>query len=114
MSSAGKGWNIVEGENYDRAIAQVGSHQDMDTALAAVMYALNRNPAGFPQTDAFGIYLAKTKIRVSEGYYIPSYRLWFKVDGAARDVTLLWVDLAPAEDMGFGDIFSEKDDDIPF
>jgi len=64
---------------------------------------------GFP-----GIHLAKTKLRLLGLEVIPSYRLWFRVDEAHRAVHKLWVEIAPPEDMGYGQSFWDEEDDLPF
>ena len=110
MNSGGSGWQIVESEDYERSVAQAGSHQELDVALGPVIYALYRNPTGFDSTNQPNIHIAKTKIRIFDGGFIPTYRVWFRIDSIEMIVTLLWVELSPPDDMGFGNMF---DDDGP-
>lgn len=115
QNSAGRGWQVIEQESYERAVAQCGSHEFFDDALAPIEFALHRNPTGFPSVPGFqGIHLAKTKLRISGLDVIPSYRLWFRVDEEGRRVFKLWVEIAPPEDMGLGESFWDEEDDIPF
>jgi len=98
------GWEIIEEDSYERAVAQLGTHEFFDEVLAPITYALNRDPTGFREIPGFqDIYLAKTKLRFIGMEIVPSYRLWFKVDYALRRVLKLWVELAPPEDMGLWD-----------
>lgn len=103
-----KGWEIFESEEYALSVSQCGSHQFFDEALGPIMHGLNRNPLGFEQVSP-GIYIAKTKLKISGGEIIPAYNLWFRADEAINIVCLLWVEIAPPETMGLWD-----DDDIPF
>jgi hypothetical protein len=104
------GWKIVEEESYDRAVAQIATHESLDVALELISYGLYRNPQGYPKTAYANIHLAKTKLRFTDSEIIPSYRLWFKVDIITETVHKLWIDIAPPEDMGFWD----EEDDAPF
>jgi hypothetical protein len=94
----------VEEESYDRSVAQCGSHQFFDEALAPIEHALRRNPLGFERLRGYkGIRLAKSKLRLIQREIIPSFRLWFRVDEGERTVFKLYVEVAPAEDMGLTD-----------
>lgn len=106
-----EGWQILEEESFARAVAQCGTHYFFDEALAPIDYALNRNPLGFPEVPGFpNIRLAKTKLRLLKTTeIIPSYRLWFRVDEATRIVHKLYVEIAPPEDMGFGESLWDED-----
>jgi hypothetical protein len=42
------GWEILEEQSYERAVAQIANHEFFDSALAPILYALNRDPTGFP------------------------------------------------------------------
>ena len=98
------GWRVFEEESYNRAVAQLGTHEYFDDALAPVEYALHRNPLGFKKVPGFEtLYLAKTKLRLFGLEIIPSYRLWFRIDVHDRAVAKLWVEIAPPEDMGIAD-----------
>lgn len=111
----GSGWQVIEEDSYERAIAQGGSYEFFDEALAPIEYALHRNPLGFPAVPGFrDVHLAKTKLRIFGPEVIPSYRLWFRVDEDRRTVHKLWVEIAPPEDMGIGESFCDEDDDLPF
>jgi hypothetical protein len=104
------GWEILEEQSYERAVAQIANHEFFDSALAPILYALNRDPTGFPVVPGIDVRLAKTKLRFVGAEIIPSYRLWFKIDHAKRRVHLLWVEISPPEDMG---VWNEEDE-IPF
>jgi hypothetical protein len=109
------GWEILEENSYDRAVAQCANHQFFDEALAPIIYALHRNPLGFKNVSGFAnIRLAKTKLRLKGPEIIPSYLLWFRTDIAERRVYKLWVELASPEDMGIGKSLWDEEDDISF
>ena len=76
LNSGGSGWQVIEEDSYQRAVAQCGSYEFFDDALAPIEYALHRNPQGFPEVPGFpAIHLAKTKLRLSGLEVIPSYRV---------------------------------------
>lgn len=106
-SSAGRhsnGWQVYEEESFNTAVAQCGSHQFFDVALAPLEYALHRNPLAFEEVPGVpGVRLARTTLRLNGLEIIPSYRLWFRLDEARRKVAKLWVEIAPPEDMGLAD-----------
>jgi hypothetical protein len=109
-NSAGSGWTVIEEQSYEIAVAQCGTYQFFDEALAPLDYALHRNPLGFEAVQGYpDIYLARTKLRLLGPEIIPSYRLWFRVFPQKREVHKLWVEIAPPEDMGLWD-----DDEVPF
>lgn len=109
------GWEVFEEGSYERAVAQLGTHEFFDDALAPITYALSRNPAGFRKIPGFqDLHLAKTKLRFIGLEIIPSYRLWFRIDHAQRSVYKLWVDMAPPEDMGLKSSLWDDEDDTPF
>ncbi len=54
-----------------------------------------------------------TKLRVFAQVVIPSYRLWFRVNAETKFVHKLFIEIAPPEDMAFGDSLCDKDDDLP-
>lgn len=115
MGNGALGWQIVEADSYERAVAQCGSHQFFDQALAPIDYALNQNPTGFRLVPGSSfLYLAKTKLRLNGLEVIPSFRLWFRINEESRTVTKLWVEIAPPEDMGIGESLWDSEDDIPF
>lgn|SRR5579871_4827207 len=106
-----RGWQIVEEQSWDVAVANCGTHQFFDDALAPIDYALHRNPLGLPVVPGFpNLRIAKTKLRFIGGEIIPSYRIWVRLDEQNRVVYKLWVEIAPPEDMGLWD----EDDEIPF
>jgi hypothetical protein len=105
------GWEVFEEESYERAVAQLGTHEFFDEGLAPITYALNRDPTGFQKVPGFpDIHLAKAKLRFIGMEIVPSYRLWFRINPVAMCVYKLWIDLAPPEDMGFWD----EEDGSPF
>lgn len=105
-----EGWHIVDEDSFERAVAQCGSYEYFDSILAALEYALHRNPEGFPKVDeAKNIYLARTKIQFSGAMVIPAFHLWFRLDLENKTVHKLWLELSAPDDM---DIWS--DDDSPF
>jgi hypothetical protein len=104
------GWNVVEEESYERAVAQIGNHESLDLALETISYGLFRRPQGFPETSKPGIHIAKTTLRFTDSEIVPSYRLWFRVVEETETVHKLWIEIAPPEDMGFWD----EEDDAPF
>jgi hypothetical protein len=109
------GWQIVEEESYALSVSQCGTFEFFDEALAPIEYALSRNPLGFPAVPGFpNIHRAKTKLRVFAQMVIPSYRLWFRVNTETKFVHKLFIEIAPPEDMAFGDSLCDKDDDLPF
>jgi hypothetical protein len=106
------GWHIIEEENWQRAIAQLGGARRVDRAIAPIIDALHRNPEGFDRVPGFSsLYLARTKLAIRQLEVIPSYRVWFRTDVAERTVYLLWIEIAPPEDMGLTD--NLWDDDLP-
>lgn len=110
QNSDGRGWAVREEHTYELAVAQCGGYQFFDEALAPLEYALHRNPEGFDLVPGFkDIYIARTKLRLLGAEIIPSYRLWFRIDQASREVHKLWVEIAPPEDIGLWD-----SDESPF
>lgn len=110
---AASGWNFVEEDSWERALAQLGGARKVDRAIAPIIDALHRNPEGFDRVpDLPNHYLARTRLAIRDLDLIPSYRVWFRTDPAARTVHLLWIEIAPPEDMGLTDDL--WDDDIPF
>lgn len=110
---ATSGWHIVEEESWERAMAQLGGARRVDRAIAPIIDALHRNPEGFDRVPGHhALYLARTKLAIRDLDLIPSYRVWFRTDPAAHVVHLLWIELAPPEDMGLTDDL--WDDDLPF
>ena len=108
------GCQVLEEESYQRAVAQCGSYEYLDDTLAPVDFALHRNPLGFAEVPSFpGIHLAKTKLRFAGLEIVPSFRMWLRVDVAARRVHKVCVEIAPPDDMGFArDPWDENE--IPF
>lgn len=103
------GWQIVEAESYERSVAQCGGYERVDEIIAPIDYALSRAPLGFEKIPGYeDLYLAKTKLRVTERRIFPSHRLWFRAVPISRQVEKLWIDIAPPEDMAYtDDIFDE-------
>jgi hypothetical protein len=76
----------------------------MDQRLAYVYDGASRNPLGYGKPRGLKtIHLARTRqILTPELEFIPAYRVWLRPDIAQHTVTLLYVELCPAEDMDIG------------
>jgi hypothetical protein len=82
-----------------------------------VEYGLKRNPLGYPLVPGLSsIHLAKTRLRVMEGTWVPALRMWFRPEHADRTVVKLYVEPCPPDDMKFADDFwdDSPDDGLPF
>ena len=109
----GSGWQVVDEESYERAVAQCGSFPYLDEILAPVDYALHRNPTGFPVVPGYAnLYLAKTKLRFIRSEVIPSFKLWFRANNDNRMVHKLYIEITPPEEIPYGESF--WDEDLPF
>lgn len=99
-------WHVIEEASFETSVAQLGGARRVDEALAPIMDAVERNPLAFPGVPQFpGIRVAKTTLAVKGLELVPAMRVWLKPIEETRTVYLLYVDMAPANDMAFGDIF---------
>ncbi len=97
-------WNVIEEDSFQRSAAQLGGLQYVDAALAPIMNAVESNPLAFEKVPGMpDIRVARTKISVTGLEMIPALRLWLRTSEASRTVYLLYVELAPPEDMAIGD-----------
>lgn len=97
-------WAVVEENSFERSAAQLGGLKWVDRALAPVMLALEGNPLVFPVVPGTnGIRIARTLLVINELELIPSLRVWFRASEPNRTVYMLYVELAPPEDMGIGE-----------
>lgn len=101
-----EGWQIVEEASYRGAVERLGGARNCDEALAPILHALHRNPAGFLEVEGVkgGIRIAKTKIKVSGRSVLPAMRLWFRIQFSNRTVYLLYVEACPPDAM----LYSEE------
>ena len=73
-------------------------------ALAPIMNAIEGNPLSFEEVPGLkGIRLARTTIAVRGLKLVPAMRVWFRATVDIKTVYLLYVELAPPEDMAIGD-----------
>ncbi len=104
------GWNVTEDSSYDSSVIGCGGHRIVDEALSAIVYALHRNPLGFPEVPGFpGIRMAKTSLYFRDGQMIPALELRFFTDEPTKTVTKLHVGISQPDEMRYWD-----DDEIPF
>jgi hypothetical protein len=104
-------WQIREETSYESSAENAGGMEDVDAALANITYALHRNPIGFHKLHGTrSIYIAKTKLRITEVKIIPAYRLYFRVEFEERVVCKLWVEMCHPSDMLYGDTFNDQED----
>jgi hypothetical protein len=99
----GNGWEIKEGEDFERGVLQCGGASTVDEAIAPIMYALNRDPMGFGETSVSGVRLARTKLRINGPDIVFSHSIWFTVDEQKCDVILLWIEITRPEDIDWDD-----------
>lgn len=85
-----------------------GGFQKVDEIIAPIVYTLHRDPLGYDSTGVAGVSLARTKLRFNGPEIFLSHLVWFRLDEAARQVTLLWVETASPDDMEI------PDDEAPF
>ena len=96
-------WQIVEESSFERAVAALGGSRKIDEALAPIMNAIEGNPYVFDEVPGGnGVRLARTTIQIKDLNLIPSMWLWFRVSAAYHTISLLYVEYAPPEDMGYG------------
>lgn len=98
-----EGWQIRESNDFERGVAQCGGHKFVDEIIAPIIRGLHRRPHGFQNANVSGIRFAKTKLRLNGPDVVLSHIVWFRIEEEERSVTLLWVEIAPPEDMGFDD-----------
>lgn len=97
-------WAVVEENSFERSAAQLGGLKWVDRALAPIMLAVEGNPLAFPVVPGTdGIRIARNLLVINDLELIPSLRVWFRVSEQSRTVYMLYVELAPPEDMGIGD-----------
>jgi hypothetical protein len=105
------GWRIIEAPSYERSVQLAGGAEFCDDAISPIIYALHRNPLGFPDAPGVrGLKLAKTKIRVRGRIVFPSMRLWFRVRVIAKEVEKCWIEACPPEGMAYSDGWWNEDD----
>lgn len=85
-------FQIVHEQTYDYALSNelTISVEQADEALGAIMYALNRNPSGFPVVFSRDIRVAKLAARPIDG--LPQLRVFFRLVEDRSRVDLLYVD----------------------
>lgn len=97
-------WAIVEENSFERSAAQLGGLKWVDRALAPVMLAIEGNPLAFPIVPGTNdIRVARTLLIINDLELIPSLRVWFRVSSQSQTVYMLYVEVAPPEDMGIGE-----------
>ena len=107
------GWQVLEDQSFETALAQFQNPRGIDSALASIDLGLHRNPKEWPAVPGFpGVHLAKTKLHLDGAEIIPSYLLWFRVMEDIRQVHLLWIEINPPDRTGFPD--DEDNLDIDF
>ena len=107
------GWHIIEAPSYARSVELAGGAKFCDAAISPIVYALHRNPLGFPDAPGVhGVKLAKTKIRVRGRIVFPSMRLWFRVNEIPKEVLKCWIEACPPNSMAYSqDWWNEEEDD---
>ncbi|WP_133117292.1 hypothetical protein [Mesorhizobium sanjuanii] len=104
------GWNVTEDPSFEPSVIGCGGYAIVDEVLTAIDYALHRNPLGFPSVPGMpNIRLAKTSLRIRDGFIIPALTLRFWTDAHSRTVFKLYVEISKPEEMKHWD-----DDEIPF
>lgn len=97
-------WHVIEEDSFERSAAQLGGLRYVDAALAPIMNVVESNPLAFEEVPGMpGIRVARTKVSVTGLEMIPALRLWLRTSEASSTVYLLYVELAPPEDMAIGD-----------
>jgi len=96
---AGNGWQIVETEDYERAVGVLGGAREVDTILAPILYAVSRRPTGFPLVREPDIYLARTSLQINGPDLVLAHSLWFRVVEHDRIVELKWVEQTAPDDI---------------
>lgn len=91
-------WELAESEVYALCVSNIGSAQYVDRALAAILDAISKNPAGFPSTGVNDIRIAKTEIVFLGVEVVPALNLRFRLSGA-HTVDLLHLEICPPEEM---------------
>lgn len=99
----GRGWNLIESEDFARGVMMCGGHRAVDEAIAPIMRSLERGPHGFPETGVAGTRIAKTKLRFNGSDIVFSHFIWFRIYEDSRTVELLWVEVTQPEQMDWGD-----------
>ena len=108
-------WRIIEAPSWARSVDLAGGAEFCDAAISPIVYALHRNPLGFPDAPGVnGVKLAKTKIRVRGRIVFPSMRLWFRVNETAKEVLKCWIEACPPYSMAYSrDWWNEEDGGDP-
>lgn len=96
---AGSGWEIVESEDFLRAVAQCGGAEKVDEVLAPILYGLHKVPEGFPETNTAGVRIAKTHLQMNGPDIVLSHTLWFRIKAELQQVELLWVEVTRPDDL---------------
>ena len=86
------GYEIIHENTFDHTMANELSITiaQADEALGAIMYALNRNPSGFPLVYGRDVHLAKLVARPRDR--LPALRVFFRLVEERKRVDLLYVD----------------------
>lgn len=87
------GRNLVEGRSFTDAVAKIGGHELVDSALSAVIDGLCNGPEGFDLIPGFEpIRIAKTDaISRPDGQSCNAMHLWFIIESETT-IRLLYVE----------------------
>jgi len=97
----GKGWQVVEGPDFERGAMQCGGLAVIEEIIAPIKLGLSRNPEGFHSTNSPGIRIARTKLRMTGPDIQLSHCVWFRLHPEDRIVTMLWVEVTQPESMNW-------------
>lgn len=91
----GRGWQVIEGEEFALGALNCGGLQKVDEVIAGIKYALSREPHGFHQSKTRpDIWVARTKVVITGPDIVLSHRVLYRINESERSVTLLWVEFA--------------------
>jgi hypothetical protein len=89
----GRGWEVIEGEQFELGALNCGGLQKVDEVIAAIKHALSREPHGFHRSRNHpDIWVARTKTVITGPDIVLSHRVLYRINEAERSVTLLWVE----------------------
>jgi hypothetical protein len=95
---------LVESATFTASVNALGGAQEMDEILASVYEGATRNPLGYRVPPGMKkTRIARTRqVLTIDWDFIPAFRVWLRADVETHTVTLLYVELCPAEDMELG------------
>jgi len=77
----------------------LGGAKVVDAVLAPILYAVSRNPKGFPKVRDPDIYLARTALQMNGPDIVLAHSLWFQLFETDMKVELKWVETTDPEEL---------------